>query len=335
MKKFITYLGATLLFFTFLYFIGSHPKKPELSPALPLVPESLSSLEGKICYDEGSLPIKKDNEARIIWANNTPHKKTKFSLVYLHGFSASQEEGSPLHQEFAKRYGCNLFLSRLAYHGLKDTNAFEKLTADSLFNSAKQALAIGKELGDSVILMATSAGGALALVLASEEQNIPIKGLILYSPCVKLFDPSAFILDKPWGLNIARLILKGKYIHGRKDSAGFKYWYPKYRIEGVIALQNLLDHTMNSSIFSKIHVPVLCLYYYKDKIHQDSVVSTKAIIEMFHTLGTPNNLKVLMPMPNVGDHVLACYLRSKDLNSVRSATFLFAEKQLGLKNLSN
>ena len=35
------------------------------------------------------------------------------SVVYLHGFSASQEEGDPVHYDFAQKFGCNLFLAAL------------------------------------------------------------------------------------------------------------------------------------------------------------------------------------------------------------------------------
>jgi len=281
---------------------------------------------------ESRLPVKLNNQARILWANDSNHQKTHIALVYLHGFTASQEEGNPLHSEFAKRYGCNLFLSRLAMHGLKDSDAYASLTADSLFNTAKMALKIGMQLGDSVILMATSAGGALALSLAAEEQNIPIKALILYSPCIQIFDPNSKILDKPWGLTLARQISKGKYLFGRQDSLSKKYWYSKFRIEGVIALQNFLDHAMIRENFEKVHVPVLCLAYYRDSIHHDSTVSVPAIKTMFSELGSKD--KQLIILPNVGDHVLASYLRSKDLNAVRQASFHFAEKDLGLKRIN-
>jgi esterase/lipase len=334
MKKFLIYFFIAISTLVIFYWIGPHPHIPQLSSSLPQVP-ALSKIEDSIIKSESSLPVKPLNEAKIIWANNSIHQKTKFSLVYLHGFSASHEEGSPLHTEFAKRYGCNLFLSRLAYHGLKDSDAFANFQADSYYASAKTALQIGVRLGDSVILMATSAGGALALTLAASEQNIPIKALILYSPCIQIFDPNSKLLDKPWGLQIARFIFKGDYLKGREDSISKMFWYSKYRIEGVIGLQSFLDTKMNRNNFQKIHVPVLCLAYYKNKKIQDSTVSVPAIQSMFTELGTSSTQKELKLLPNVGSHVLACYIQSKDLNSVREATFEFAEKVLKLSLTKN
>jgi hypothetical protein len=64
-------------------------------------------------------------------------------VVYLHGFSASQEEGDPVHYEFAQKFGCNLYLSRLEDHGVDTTQPLANVTADRLWNSAKEAYAIG------------------------------------------------------------------------------------------------------------------------------------------------------------------------------------------------
>ena len=93
--------------------------------------------------------------------------KTAYSIVYLHGFSASQAEGDPVHKNIAAMFGCNLYLSRLAEHGIDTTEPMMNLTADKNWESAKQALAIGKQLGNKVILMGTSTGGTNALQLGS------------------------------------------------------------------------------------------------------------------------------------------------------------------------
>jgi hypothetical protein len=61
-------------------------------------------------------------------------------VVYIHGFSASQEEGDPVHYTFAKKFGCNLFLNRLADHGVDTTEPLLNVTADKLWSSAKEAL---------------------------------------------------------------------------------------------------------------------------------------------------------------------------------------------------
>ncbi|MEI9959446.1 MAG: alpha/beta hydrolase [Ferruginibacter sp.] len=108
-------------------------------------------------------------------------------------FSASQEEGNPVHRDIAKTFGCNLYLSRLAEHGIDTTEQLLNLTADNYWESAKQAFAIGKQLGNKVILMGTSTGGTQAIQLAAAYPN-DIAGLILYSPNIAINDPKRMVI---------------------------------------------------------------------------------------------------------------------------------------------
>ena len=101
----------------------------------------------------------------------------------------------------------------------------------------------------------------------------------------------------------ARFISKGNYLRGKDDKAAQLYWYPKYRLEGLVALQTFLDKSMQEKNFRNIHIPVLCLAYYKNEKAQDSTVSVPAMRAMFSELGTPQNNKEYLELPNVGDHV--------------------------------
>jgi hypothetical protein len=72
------------------------------------------------------------------------------------------------------------------------------------------------------------------------------------------------------------------------------------------------------------------LYYYKDEVHRDSVVSVPAMLKMFEELGTPKNDKVKQSIPNAGNHVLGSYIKSKDLLGVQQAIENFMERKLHL-----
>ena len=303
-----------------IYFLGPKPAKPELNAVLPTI-ASINTLEPYITAMEAPHKIKPNNQARIIWADSSK-TQTEYAIVYLHGFSASQMEGDPVHQNIAKQFHCNLYLARLAEHGIDTTEDLMNLSADQYWESAKLAYAIGKQLGKKVILMGTSTGGTLALQLAA---NYPeIAGLILYSPNIEIFNPTAPMLNNPWGLQIGRTVLKSNYVDIKyKDSAYPKYWNKHYRIEAVVALQNLLEATMTEATFKKIHQPTLALYYYKDEAHQDNVVKVSAIQKMMQQIATPSNLKMEMAMPNTGNHVLASPIVSNDIVSVEQATAKF------------
>ena len=305
-----------------IYFLGPQPPKPVLNEVLPAV-ASINALDSYITAMEAPHKIKPNNQAKIIWADSSK-SQTEYALVYLHGFSASQMEGDPVHQNIAKQFNCNLYLARLAEHGIDTTEDLMNLTADQYWESAKLAYAIGKQIGKKVILMSTSTGGTLALQLASVYPEIA--GLILYSPNIEVFNPSAPLLDNPWGLQIGRAVLKSNYVDIKyKDSAYPKYWNSHYRIEGVVALQNLLEATMTEATFKKIHQPTLALYYYKDEAHQDNVVKVTAIQKMMQQIATPANLKMEMAIPNAGNHVIASPIVSNDIVSVEKATAKFMQ----------
>jgi esterase/lipase len=306
-----------------IYFLGPKPPKPVLKEVLPTV-ASINALDASIAAMEATHQIKPNNQAKIIWADSSK-TQTDYAIVYLHGFSASQMEGDPVHQNIAKQFHCNLYLARLAEHGIDTTEDLMNLTAEKYWESAQLAYAIGKQIGKKVILMSTSTGGTLALQLAA---NYPeIAGLILYSPNIEIFDPSAPLLNNPWGLQIGRTVLKSNYVDIKyKDSAYPKYWNSHYRIEAVVALQNLLEATMTEATFKKIHQPTLALYYYKDEAHQDNVVKVKAIQKMIQQIATPSNLKMEMAIPNAGNHVLASPIVSKDIVSVEQATAKFIQE---------
>ena len=91
---------------------------------------------------------------------------------------------------------------------------------------------------------------------------------------------------------------------------------------------------MTKETFEKVKQPVLVLYYYKDETHQDSVVSVPAILKMYEELGTPANLKLRKPMPDVGDHVIGSYVKSKDLLEVQQAIEKFMERKLKMQPVS-
>jgi pimeloyl-ACP methyl ester carboxylesterase len=306
-----------------VYLVGPRPDAPVYSTVMPVVPADPSALETYIHDQEASHKLKTDNEARIVWLDSS-RKKTPYALVYLHGFSASQGEGDPTDRYIAKKYGCNLYLSRLAEHGIDTPDAMIHLSADEYWASAQQALAIGKQLGDKVILMGTSTGGTLALQLAATYPD-QVAALVLLSPNIAINDPAAWMLNDHWGLQIAHLVTGSDYIESKDDFGPLyrQYWYPKYREEAVVALEELLETTMNERTYAKVRQPAGLFYFYKDKIHQDSTVKVSAELAMFDELGTPATLKYKQAIPEAGTHVIGSSIRSHDVAGVENGIVHF------------
>ena len=336
MKKILIIIASVLCVLGIVYLAGPTFPKPELSNKLPEVKVSLADFDTYLKNKESGLKIKPDNQSRVIWANDSLKNKTSYCLLYLHGFSASWFEGEPVHQDFAHRYGMNLYIPRLASHGIDTPDPLLDMTPDRLYESAKEALVAAQALGDKVILMSTSTGGTLSLKLAAEFPEL-ISGLILYSPNVAINNGVAFLLSKPWGLQIARSVYKGNYRITDTDFASedCKYWNCKYRLEATVYLQQLVETTMTKEVFAKVTKPVFLGYYYKDEQHQDQTVKVDAMLKMYDQLGTPENLKQKVAFPEAGEHPIASKLFSKQWQEVEKASFQFAEEKLGMVPLKN
>jgi pimeloyl-ACP methyl ester carboxylesterase len=313
-----------------VYLFGPSPETPRYVKDWPNVP-SLAKLDTWVQERERAVKLRPDNEARIVWANDSLRAKTPYAIVYLHGFSASQEEGDPAHREAAAFVGANLYLARLSEHGKDTAEQLLHLTADSYWESAKEALAIGAMLGDQVILMGTSTGGTQALQLAAAFPD-RVAGLVLYSPNIAINDPNAWLLNNPWGLQIARLVLGGKYNHPQDDRPIYKqYWNKPYRLEATVQLQEMLETTMLPETFQAIKQPVLMLYYFQDEAHQDRVVRVDAMLKMFDQLGTPATQKRAVAMPKTGDHVMASPIKSGDVDGVIRETKRFFQEIMAIR----
>ena len=180
--------------------------------------------------------------------------------------------------------------------------------------------------------MSTSTGGTLSLKLAAEFPDL-VSALFLYSPNVAINNGAAFLLSKPWGLQIARAVSHGKYRVTNPDSTAeeCKYWYCKYRLEGVIYLQQLVEATMTKETFAKVTQPVFLGYYYKDEEHQDPTVRVDAMLKMFDELGTPENMKEKVAFPEAGCHPIASKLFSNSWQELEQASYKFAEGKLGIE----
>ncbi len=328
MKKFLYLLLCLIVLLVIGYFVGPKPNYVLVDNVPMSLDVHMDDLDEFIADKESKVSqVKKDNEGRIVWLDSTK-TKTKYALVYMHGFSASQEEGDPLHVDFAKRYGMNAYLPRIYDHGRQDTNTFKNLTPELLIESAKEALAIGKKIGEEVILMSCSTGGTYSIYLAANDPAV--HSLIMYSPNIDLHDPTSDLVTKPWGAKLLKQVFGSEYNTIDYSEEAKKYWNDVYHLDGIVALQGLLEQTMTEEIFNQISVPVFIGYWYKNDEEFDDVVSIDAMKQFMEDISTSVSKQKIMAFPNVASHVISSHVMSKDLESVRLATYSFAEDVLKL-----
>jgi esterase/lipase len=327
--KVIRGLAIIFLILGAIYLVGPRVENPDLNNSKPNIPSQLDVLQDWIQTKEAALGnIKPDNESKIFFYDSIP-QKTPYSVVYLHGYTASGKEGDPAHRIIAQALKANLYVPRLFGHGLVEEEPMLNFNNEEYWESGKEALEIAKQLGDKVIVLGTSHGGALTLALAEDSK---IAALALFSPNIEVFDPKAKLLSKPWGLQIARLVRGGDYhyMHTDKEEKK-KYWTTKSRIEALTQMQKFLDIKMRKSTFQKVNIPVFLGYYYKNDSIQDKVVSVPAMLKMFDQLGTPDYLKQKIAFPNIGDHVMTSLLSTEGYEEVANEVIRFFNQILPAK----
>ncbi len=330
MSKILRVVIVFVLFAAFVYLVGPKPDQPEFNPELKELNVSLDELEDFIQQKEANLPVKPGNESKVVWHDDQLKNQTSYCLLYLHGFSASGFEGNPTHLNFARHFQANAYIPRLASHGLDVPDPLLDMTPDRLYESAKEALQVANLLGKKVIIMSTSTGGTLSLKLATEFPEL-MEGLILLSPNIRINNPAAFLLSKPWGLQIGRKSIGGIYRYTNDDlnDEECKYWNCFYRMEAAVYLQQLVESTMQRKLFEKVEEPVFLAYYYLDEAHQDDVVRVDAMLKMYDQLGTPESLKEKQAF-NAGTHVIGNGMFSKAQAEVEQACIAFAEDVLNM-----
>jgi len=312
------------------YFAGPRSAQPfDFNPQLDLPEYQIAELDQNLSIRESAYKLRADNEARIIWADSI--RKTEWSILYLHGFSASQGEGAPVHQNIAKAMGANLLLARLAGHGYSE-NQLGDFNANQAMKDAIEYLHMANQLGNKVLLMGTSTGCTFALNLAAMYPD-KVDALVNLSPNIRVKDPAARLLNDPWGEQIAELVI-GKQRRVVSDSIGHaKYWDTLYTVHALVELQGLLESTMQEETFAKVQQACLNLCYYKSEEEQDPVVSVEHIEWMHENLGTDESKKRLIKLDKVGNHVLASPVKSKDIHGTEMAIRKFLQEVLLIADL--
>ena len=315
--------------FILIFLAGPKVEKPVIFKDLPEIKSNIDEIKSWIDNNESKFNnIKEGNESRIIFHDSVP-KKTNLSVVYLHGFSGSSQDGFPVHINIAQKLNSNIYLPRLFAHGLKSREPLIEYTGEKYLDSAREALAIGKKIGKKVILICTSTGCTAALTLAANHPEVA--ALVMYAPNIRINHPLDFIATLPWGLYMVRLVEGGKYhyiTNTWEDKE--KYWTTKYRLEAPVEMQMLLETAMNKNIFRKVKVPTFSGFYYKNVTEQDNVVSVEAMRSMFKQLGTEDSLKLEIAFEDGGGHEIAYNLVNKNYVKVQDSTLSFLKKVFNL-----
>ncbi len=302
-----------------------------LGPRLPtdttLRPVDLpDDLDAYLAAHEAEVPsLRPGTEQTIVWADSTTKAKTPLALVYVHGFTASRGEVAPLCDTLAARLGANLHYTRLTGHG-RDADAMGEATLGDWLNDTYEAYRIGQRLGEEVVLIGTSMGGALVTWLTAQDEADPLATIAL-APAYGLNDPEsqatlARVAGWPWGERLLRWQI-GPYNGAPSDDpAENRYWTKRYRSDALLPLAQLID-ALDRVDFGAIETPLFIAYS-----PNDGVVSASAIAARFAALGAaPKDSLRLMDTGDPNNHVIAGRIRSPETTEpVAQALLAFVQR---------
>ena len=225
---------------------------------------SLKTVESTISRQEAAFSdIVAGAEKHLKWANGA-QQKTDYSLVYLHGFSASRQELSPLIETLADRLNANAYFTRLAGHGRSDDamldGSVERWKQDTL-----EAYQIGKLLGDKVIVIGTSTGGTLLTWLSNHNDAIDMHAAIMISPNYGVQSNTAWLVQSGLGLWFAKLVGGDYRSFTPQNDFHARYWTERYPLDAVVPMLDLVDE-VEALDKSEIRIPHLMVYSPDDKV---------------------------------------------------------------------
>ncbi len=332
MKLFLKILIFLILVLLASYFLG--PKvnydKVDNRPAqlnLPIAELDSYVAEQEAAYDD----IKPDNESKIIWHDSI--KKTEYALLYLHGFEASWAEADPIVTNIAERYGMNLYLPRISEQGRTDIDALLDESPKGMVDSAKEAIAVAKLLGQKLIIFSCSTGSTYSTYLAANDSEIYAQ--IMTSPNFDLEDKTSKLITKPWGRQMMKQIIGSDYREFTPPPGAMPYWNNRYRIEGLIALRDLLDQTMTKDIWSKNKTPMLILYYYENDQKRDKIISVEAIKAFEQVVQTPKDKLKIEAITASRGHVFTSKYMNDQWAVSQETIFSYLEDVLQISPVEN
>ncbi|MGI9232475.1 MAG: alpha/beta hydrolase [Woeseiaceae bacterium] len=296
MNKARLVIAALLIVLAALWLLT--PAKLESATAEIVVPDDLENWlvesEQEAASRYGLVP---GTEKRVRWFDQ--REKTLYSVVYLHGFSATRQETAPLAEYVADALGANLFETRLRGHGRK-RDELAGVRAEDWLADAAEALAIASQLGEKVVVIGTSTGATLATAMLGHPAMDSVDTIVMLSPNIAPRDPAAAWLTRPAGPLLARILVGETRSWQPHNEAQGRYWSTTYPMAAAVEMMRLVD-LANRQTPARLSQRLL-MFYSKD----DAVVSPTAALVTYEAIDAPQ--KAAIEIKDPGDpshHVLA------------------------------
>lgn len=253
----------------------------------------LSELDAWLAEREGRVPnLRPDCAKRIDWPDGRVEKEA-VSVVYVHGFSASPRELSPVPEQIATALGAPFHATRLTGHG-RDGPAMAEATLTAWMQDVAEAYEIGKALGEKVIMMGCSTGCTL-ITLGLLGGMSPAGAVMVSANYALVSHRHQRVLELPLAA------LWGPWLFGRErafepaSEAHAAFWTPRYPTTALFPMIEAVRKVRRADM-SRIQVPVIFAMNEEDK-----VIDARAIHRVMTRWGGPVDHYDVRLGPQEGD----------------------------------
>lgn len=293
---------AVLFIFAVVVLVVLFGPRPKVSLvwAERALPNVVTQLPHWLLESEQAFPGVTDGaEKHIVFADADAPSKTPLTVLYLHGFSATRQEISPVPERVAQALGANYYGARLSGHGL-DSDALGESRAEQWLSDAIEAWQVATALGEHVIIISCSTGGTLATWLAQQPcVKEKLAALIFFAPNYQLKQRAGRLFTWPWARYWVPLVIKKEHSWEPAGELNGKYWTYRYSTRVIHELQALLEAVRNSPV-EQVQAP--SLFIYSD---DDQVVDPRYIEVMRARMGSEVKQVIKVPgVPGESNHVI-------------------------------
>ncbi|KZL20097.1 Thermostable monoacylglycerol lipase [Pseudovibrio axinellae] len=276
------------------------------------------------------LDIKPGLEKQIIWNDPQTKEKTRYSVIYIHGFSASKEEIRPVPDNVASLLGANLYFTRLPGHG-RTSAAMLEASYNDWVDDLAEAIEIGRRIGEEVIIICTSLGGTLTgwAAMDAPAQQKDVVAIVFVSPVFKIYASGSFMLTAPYADIIVPLAI-GPYRNTdpNADMDKLYAWNICYPNEALLPLAQFIK-LVSIAKPEAAKIPALFIYDPNDIVSDETVTAS-----YFEKWGAQKDRLIIKQSGDPNNHVIAGDLYSPGNNIIVTNKIMTWLSTMGIQGLS-
>ncbi|MEP3299511.1 MAG: alpha/beta hydrolase [Pseudoruegeria sp.] len=263
-------LVAVFLLVAMLFLFGPYEPLPDRTHF------DATRLEGGVdaylaAEESGIKDLRPGIEKRVIWASE-PDRRTPLSIVYIHGYSATSEEIRPVPDRVADALGANLYFTRLTGHG-RNGEAMAEPTVSDWMEDIAEALAIGRDIGEEVIVLTTSTGGTfVALATFDPDMMARVKGVTFLSPNFGIANPLSFLLTFPAARYWIETVGGPTRSYEPKNDEHAAFWTSEYPTRSVLPMAAAVKKAAGMD-YRGVSTAALFLYSPEDSVVRPDITA--------------------------------------------------------------